>query len=70
MVVIEILQKIRTEAERLLQPLTSGSSRIYEITTTGTIVERTDQLRDFYELTARRLGQVIELLSAKGTARV
>lgn len=64
MVVIDILQKIRAESEHLLGQLDSGSSRIYEITTSGTIVERTQQLRSFYELLLRQLGQAIQLLGA------
>jgi len=66
MAVIEILQKIRGEVERMLGQLNSGSSRFYEITTAGTIVERTHQLRDFYEFVARHLEQAASLLGAGG----
>lgn len=69
MVVIDILQKIREESEHLLGQLDSGSSRIYEITTTGTIVERTQQLRGFYERIVGQLEQAIPLLAAGGTPR-
>jgi hypothetical protein len=64
MVVIDILQKIRDESEQVLGQLDSSSSRIYEITTSGTIVERTHQLRSFYELLLRQLGQAIHLVGA------
>ena len=66
MVVIDILQKIQSEAERLLGQVSSGSSRIYEISTAGTIVERTHQQRDFYEFVARQLDHAITLLRAMG----
>ncbi len=70
MVVIDILQKVKKETEGLLGQLNSGSSRIYEISTTGTIVERTDQLRNFYEFVALQIEQVIALLHAtSGRAR-
>ena len=69
MVVIDILQKIREESEHLLGQLDSGSSRIYEITTSGTIVERTQQLRGFYELIVRQLAEALPLLAAGGIQR-
>jgi hypothetical protein len=59
---IEFLQKIREESEQLFGQLDSGSSRIYEISTAGTIVERTQQLRSFYELVGRQLEQAIRAL--------
>ncbi len=64
MVGIAILQKIQAEADRHLGQLRSGASRVYEISTAGTIVERTHQVRDFYELVARQLEHVIGLLRA------
>ena len=64
MIVIGLLQKIYQESERLLGQLDSGSSRIYEITTAGTIVERTHQLRSFYEFIVQSAGQAIRLLGA------
>ncbi|HEX4049463.1 MAG TPA: hypothetical protein VHY19_01095 [Steroidobacteraceae bacterium] len=69
MAVIDILQKIREESERLLGELDSSSSRIYEITTAGTIVERTHQLRTFYGFIVRQLGHAIELLGAGDAQR-
>jgi hypothetical protein len=65
---IDTLQKVKAESERLLTQLSSSSSRLYEISTTGTIVERTQQLRDFYEFVARHLGEVLHRLSAGGGA--
>lgn len=62
MVVIDILQRLRTEAEGLLGHLNSGSSRIYEITTSGSIVERTSQLREFHESLAQQLARALDLL--------
>jgi hypothetical protein len=59
---IEFLQNIREESERLFAQLEAGSSRIYEISTAGTIVERTQQLRSFYELIGQQLEQVIRTL--------
>lgn len=64
MVVIQILQTIRAESEQLCGQLDSGSSRLYEITTGGSIVERTQQMRSFYDFIVRQLGQAIELLGA------
>ena len=69
MAVIDILQKIREESEHLLGQLDSGASRIYEITTSGTIVERTQQLRGFYELIVQQLGEALPLLAAGGMQR-
>jgi hypothetical protein len=69
MAVIEILQKIREESERLLAQLDSGSSRFYEITTAGTIVEQTHQLRGFYQSIVQQLGHAIHVLDAGGTQR-
>jgi len=65
MVVIEILQKIREESERLMIQIDSGSARLYEITTAGTIVERTHQMRTFYALMVAQLGQAIHLLGVR-----
>ena len=64
MVGIDILQKIQAEADRHLAQLRSGLSRVYEISTAGAIVERTHQVREFYELVARQLEHVISLLRA------
>ncbi|HTT05741.1 MAG TPA: hypothetical protein VMF64_10665 [Steroidobacteraceae bacterium] len=64
MVVMQILQKIRQESEQLCGQLDSGSSRLYEITTAGTIVERTQQMRSFYGFIVQQLGHAIELLGA------
>ena len=64
MAVIEILQKLRAEAENLLGHLNSGSSRIYEITTSGSIIERTAQLREFHESIAQQIARVVDLLGA------
>jgi len=47
-----------------LAQLRSGLSRVYEISTAGAIVERTHQVREFYELVARQLEHVISLLRA------
>jgi hypothetical protein len=67
MVVIDILQTLRTDAESLLGHLDSGASRIYEITTAGAIVERTGQLRELRESVAQQLARALELLRAAGT---
>jgi hypothetical protein len=64
MVVIQILQKIRDETGQLCAQLDSGSSRLYEITTAGSIVERTQQMRSFYGVILQQLGQAIELIGA------
>lgn len=69
MAAIEILQNIYEESERLLGQLDSDSSRIYEITTAGTIVERTHQLRSFYGLIVQHVGQAIRLLGADDALR-
>ena len=66
MAVIDILQKIRQESEHLLGQLDAGASRIYEITTSGTIVERTQQMRAFYALIVRQLGEALPLLARDG----
>ncbi|HEX4023646.1 MAG TPA: hypothetical protein VHX52_02915 [Steroidobacteraceae bacterium] len=62
MTVIEILQSLKLEAERLLAPLDAGAARIYEISTTGALVERTVQMREFYQNLCRQLQRGIELL--------
>jgi len=62
MVVINILQKIQVEAEKHLGQLNSSSSRVYEISTGGTIVERTHQLRDFYGFVSQQLEHAIKSL--------
>ena len=62
MTVLDILQKINKETERLLEQLNSGASRMYEISTAGTIVERTAHLRDYYSGVIQQLQRVIETL--------
>ena len=69
MVVIEILQKTREESARLMAQIDSGASRLYEITTAGTIVERTHQMRSFYALVVEQLGEAIHLLGVREGAR-
>lgn len=66
---IEFLQRIREESERLFGQLESGASRVYEISTAGTIVERTQQLRSFHELIGRQLEQAIRALG-EGTGYI
>jgi hypothetical protein len=66
MVAIENLQKIQTEADSHLAQLISASSRVYEITVDGAIVERTHQLRDFYGFLQRQIAHLITLLSLRG----
>lgn len=66
MIVIDILRNVKCETERHLEQLNSSSSRVYEISTSGTIVERTTQLRDFYQFIARQLQNIIDLLTAAG----
>ncbi len=62
MTVIEILQKIKADTEQLLVRLNTSGSRLYEISTTGTIVECTAQMREQYEGVCQRLQRVIEML--------
>jgi hypothetical protein len=62
MTVIEILQGLKLEAERLLAPLTAGSARLYEISPAGALTERTAQMREYYENLCRELQRGIELL--------
>jgi hypothetical protein len=62
MLAIDILQEIRTEAEQLLAKLDSKASRIYEITTVGTIVERTAPMQLYYRNIIEKLQCVIDLL--------
>ena len=62
MSVIDMLQKIKNEMERLLEQLNSEALRIYEISTAGAIVERTAYLRDYYSGVTDQLQRVIEML--------
>jgi len=60
--VIEILLKIKSETDRLRSHLEASSARFYEISTCGTIVERTVQLHDYYATVQEQLQRAIELL--------
>lgn len=62
MPVIDILQKIKVETERLLVDLHNSATRVYEISAGGTIVERTAQLQDYYASVRDQLQRVIDLL--------
>jgi hypothetical protein len=62
---IEVLQEIRIETEQFLEQLDSGASRLYEISTAGTIVERTVPMRRYYRDILQRLQRVMELLHAE-----
>lgn len=67
MVAVDILQKIQAEAEKLLGQLNSSSSRFYEISSAGSIVERTQELRDFYAFIGSQLEHVVTLLRGPET---
>ncbi|MGH8144231.1 MAG: hypothetical protein ACREU2_17165 [Steroidobacteraceae bacterium] len=62
MTAVETLQRIQTDTEHQLLRLNMNGSRMYEISTTGTIVEQTAQLREYYESVRQRLQHVIETL--------
>lgn len=62
---IAILQALKSEIEQLLAQLNSSASRLYEISTTGNIVERTIQVRERCQSLGAQLQQVIELLHQK-----
>jgi len=62
MTVIEILQRLKLDAEQLLEPLSAGSTRVYEISTTGALIERTVQMREYYQNLCRQLQRGIDLL--------
>jgi len=62
MPVTEILQGLKDDAERLLEPLSAGSARLYEISTTGALIERTAQMREYYENLCQQLQRGIDLL--------
>jgi HPt (histidine-containing phosphotransfer) domain-containing protein len=59
---IAILQKLKSEVEQLLAQLNSNASRLYEISTTGNIVERTIQVRERGQNLIEQLQQAIDLL--------
>jgi HPt (histidine-containing phosphotransfer) domain-containing protein len=59
---IAILQKLKSEVEQLLAQLNSSASRLYEISTTGNIVERTMQVRERGQNLIEQLQQAIDLL--------
>lgn len=69
MSVIEILQKIMTDTQRLLTQLDIGASRQYEISTTGTISERTTQMREYYLDVVQQVQRVIDILSEQAGDR-
>jgi hypothetical protein len=59
---MQILQNIKASTERQLARLTSGSTRLYEITTAGAISERTAAMRDYYTDVSRQIQSVIDQL--------
>jgi hypothetical protein len=61
--VVEILQRIQTDTEQQLLRLNMGGSRMYEISTAGTIVEQTAQLREYYESVRQRVQHVLETMN-------
>ncbi|MGH8142180.1 MAG: hypothetical protein ACREU2_06660 [Steroidobacteraceae bacterium] len=63
MSVIQALQKMKAETEALMPRLRSGSSRLYEISTNGTITERTTQMRSYFRRHPRLLQRLIDRLS-------
>ena len=69
MSVIEILQKIMTDTQRLLTQLDISASRQYEISTTGTISERTTQMREYYLDVVQQVQRVIDILSEQAGDR-
>jgi hypothetical protein len=62
---IAILQTLKSEIEQLLAQLNSSASRLYEISTTGSIVERTIQVRERCQSLSEQLQRVIDLLRQK-----
>ncbi len=59
---IDILRELHTETEQLLAQLESGAARLYEITTEGTITERTPAVRLYYRNVIRNLQSIIDSL--------
>ena len=59
---IAILQKLKSELEQRLAQLNASASRLYEISTTGNIVERTAQVRERCQNLIEQLQQVIDLV--------
>jgi len=45
----QILQKMKIETESLMSQLNSEKSRIYQITADGAIIERTAELRSYFQ---------------------
>jgi hypothetical protein len=62
MTAIQILQKIKADTEKLMPQVSEGSSRLYEISTNGTITERTAHVRAHFRRISRLLQGLIHRL--------
>ena len=62
MTAIQILQKVKADTEKLMPQVMEGSSRLYEISTNGTITERTAHMRTHVRRVSRLMHRLIRHL--------